>query len=431
MRLLFCSLVLLPLLTLPARAENWPTWRGPHGNGYCDEKDVPLRWSATENVHWKVPLPDQGNSSPVVWGERIFLSQASEKTLWPPKGGANAGKASARRRSLLCLSRADGKLLWQKDVIHDEPEMTHGTNPFDSATPAVDGERVVVSHGSAGLYCYDLAGKELWKKEVGKLEHIWGNASSPIFYQNLVILWCGPGETQYLLAVDKATGQQVWRYDEPGGKSGTKGSGEWSGCWATPIIAPVAGHDELILPLPKHVKAFDPKTGQELWSCSGMGPLAYASPAISPDGIVVAFSGFHGAALAVRAGGKGDVTKTHRLWHQTAKNPQRIGSPVIVGDYCYMPGEDVVQCLEVKTGKDVWDRQRLNGKTWSSFTLIGDKLLLPDMAGAVHVLDASPTFREVGRNAVGDEVTRASLAVADGELFLRTYNHLWCISQKK
>jgi outer membrane protein assembly factor BamB len=183
------------------------------------------------------------------------------------------------------------------------------------------------------------------------------------------------------------------------------------------------------MPFPQKLKAFDPKTGKELWWCGGMGPLAYASPICSADGIVVAFSGFHGAALAVRAGGRGDVTK-QRLWHQTVKNPQRIGSPVLVGDYCYMPGEDVVQCIELKTGKDVWERQRLGSKTWCTPVLVGDKLLLPDETGKVHVLAASPTFHQIGNNSIGNEMTRSSLAVAEGELFLRTYRHLWCIGKK-
>src|SRR5208337_2781729 len=174
-----------------ALAGNWPAWRGPDGDGHCAEKNLPLRWSQTENVRWKVPLPDEGNSSPVVWGDRIFVTQATEKESWPPPGPG--GPAVARRRSLLCFNRADGKLLWQKDVLYPDKESTHPTNPYCAASPVTDGERVTVSHGSAGMYCYDLSGKELWHKDLGKLEFIWGNASSPILYKDLAILWCGPG----------------------------------------------------------------------------------------------------------------------------------------------------------------------------------------------------------------------------------------------
>src|SRR5262245_61175085 len=153
-----CAVVAAILFCLTSvQADNWPAWRGPTGQGQCAEHDLPLKWDAKENVRWKIALPDAGNSTPVVWGDRIFITQASEKTLWPPKGG-NGGPAAARKRSLLCLSRADGKVQWQKDVIHEAEEPTHPTNPFCSASPATDGERIVVSHGSAGMHCYDFAG---------------------------------------------------------------------------------------------------------------------------------------------------------------------------------------------------------------------------------------------------------------------------------
>src|SRR5262249_47368184 len=150
--------------------------RGPTGQGHSTEASAPLHWSSTENVRWEVPLPAAGNSTPVVWGDCVFLTQATDKTVWPPEAG-NGGPAVARRRSLLCFRRDNGKLLWQKEVFYEEKEATHPTNPFCSASPATDGERVVVSFGSAGLYCYNFQGKQLWKKDLGKFEHVWGNAS--------------------------------------------------------------------------------------------------------------------------------------------------------------------------------------------------------------------------------------------------------------
>src|SRR5690606_27406768 len=206
------------------KAENWPAWRGPTGQGLCSEAELPITWSDTENVRWKAPLPDAGNSTPIVWGDRVFLTQASEKSLWPPQkppnwpsGTSPGGFAVAERRSLICFDRTDGTLLWQRDTIYTEPESTHATNPFCSASPVTDGERVIASHGSAGLVCYDFAGKELWRRDVGKLEHVWGNASSPVLYGDLCIVWCGPGARQFLLAVNKHTGEEVWRHEEPDG----------------------------------------------------------------------------------------------------------------------------------------------------------------------------------------------------------------------
>lgn len=421
-------LVVLLCCTTPALAANWPAWRGPDGQGHSPDKNLPLKWNAKDNVRWKVPLPDEGNSTPVVWGDRIFLTQAAEKVDWPPKP-ASGGPASAHRRSLLSFNRADGKLLWQRDTIYKEMESTHNTNPFCSASPVTDGARVIVSHGSAGMVCYDFAGKELWHKDLGKLEHIWGNASSPILYGDLAILWCGPGDRQFLLAVHKTNGETVWQQDEPGGSYG-KGN-NWLGSWTTPLVVRVGDHDELILGVPGKVKAFDPKTGTELWSCAGLGKLVYTSPVCSADGIIVAMGGFHGPALAVRAGGKGDVTQTHRLWHHAEGILQRIGSPVIVGDHVYLVNEPgMAQCFELKTGKDLWKKERVTGSTWGSLVAADGRLYVTNTAGETLVLAANPKLEVLAKNPLGEKVL-GSLAVSDGELFIRSYQHLWCISEKK
>jgi outer membrane protein assembly factor BamB len=401
-------------LVCPLRAENWPGWRGPRGNGHSAEKQVPLRWSPTENVRWKVALPAPGNSSPIVWGDRVFITQANK---------------SGDTRSLLCFERTEGKKLWQADVTFEGKEDTHQTNPYCSATPVTDGERIVVSHGSAGMHCYDFAGKERWHKDLGKLQHIWGNASSPILYDNLAILWCGPGERQFLLAVDKKTGKEVWRHDEPGGSSGK--NKPWIGSWSTPIVVKVQGREELILSVPEKVKGFDPKTGKELWSCSGLGKLVYTSPACSEDGIVISLAGYGGPGLAVRAGGNGDVTATHRLWHHAKRNPQRIGSPLIIGSRAYLinePGQG--SCFDLPTGKDLWKQQRTTSRTWGSLVYAAGRLYVTNVGGETIVLEPGPTPKILARNRLGETV-RASLAVSEGEFFLRSYNHLWCISDKK
>ena len=417
------------LVAAPAAADDWPNWRGPGNQGHAAARNVPLQWGKQENVRWRVELPDIGNSTPVVWGDRVFVTQATDKTVWPPKGG-NGGVASAESRALLCFRRSDGKRLWEAKVAYKEPESTHPTNPFCSASPVTDGERVVVSHGSAGLFCYDLDGKELWRKDTGKQEHIWGNAASPVLYKDLCVLWVGPGENQVLLAVNKTNGQTVWEHKEPGGASGTGGSREWRGSWSTPLVARVNGRDELILGVPRKLKAFDPATGKELWSCAGLGDLVYTSPLCSEDGVVVAMSGYHGPALAVRAGGTGDVTATHRLWHHETKNPQRIGSGVLVGNHVYILNDNgIAQCLEVKTGKDVWDSPRLTS-TWGSMVAAGDRLYVADKDGDTHVLKAGPKFEALARNRLGERCF-SSPAVAGGEVFLRTYKALWCFGEKK
>jgi len=422
-------LLLLGLFAGPLAAADWPTWRGPDGQGHSPESDLPTHWSPTDHVHWKTPLPDVGNSSPIVWGDRVFLTQAAEKVHWPPVPSAG-GLASARQRGLLCFDRANGKLLWQRDTIYEAKESTHPTNPFCSASPVTDGTHVIASLGSAGLVCYDFAGKELWRRDLGKFEHIWGNASSPIIYKDLAILWCGPGARQRLLAAHNTNGVTAWEHPEPGGAYGNDHN--WVGSWSTPIVARIGDHDELILSVPEKVKGFDPMTGKELWSCAGLSKLVYTSPVISADGIVVAMSGFHGPDLAVRAGGQGDVTKTHRLWQHTAKIPQRIGSPVIVGEHAYILNDNgVAQCIELKTGRDLWNQRRLSsGSTWGSMVAAGGRLYVTNKTGETFILAASPRYELIGKNALGETVL-SSMAGAGGDLFLRTYKHLWCLGGRK
>jgi outer membrane protein assembly factor BamB len=400
--------------SVAASAENWPAFRGPQNNGHSTEKQIPLTWSATENVRWKIELPAPGNSSPVIWGDRIFLTQPLDK-----KG---------HQRVLMCLDRKDGTTRWKREVAYEPTEPTYEPYFYAQATPVTDGQRVIVSFGSAGLYCYDMDGTEKWRYDLGKLYHQWGNASSPVLYGDLVILWCGPGERQFLLALNKVDGKKVWQHDEPGGNANA-----FIGSWSTPVIAKVGERDDLVVCVPKYVKGFDPKTGNERWSCGGMGPLCYTTPVVTADGIVVAFSGFHGPALAVRAGGEGDVTKTHRLWHDVkGRRPQRIGSPVLVGEHCFLISESgEAHCFDVKTGKDLWEARPLELKTWSSPIATADgKLLVSSFTGDTVVLATSPEFKQLGRNSLGKERVNATIAIADGELFVRSYRHLWCIAKR-
>ncbi len=410
-------LAALSILPSPGRADNWPAWRGADGMGRCAETDLPVKWSATENVRWKMKLPGAGNSTPVIWGDRIFLTQATDKGL---------------KRGLLCLSRKDGKTLWHKVIEYKEKEPTHDTNPYCSASPATDGERVVVSHGSAGVYCYDFEGKELWHRDLGKCEHIWGNAASPVLYGDLVILNFGPGERTFLIAMDRKTGEDVWKVEEPGGKRGDKGQSEWLGSWSTPTLLKLKERDELVMSWPGVVKAYAPKTGELLWTCQGLAKdesadrLVYTSPLVSAEA-VVAMAGYGGPALAVRPGGKGDVTQTHRLWRQPRAD-QRIGSGVLVGEHVYMvtePGR--AECIELKTGKTAWT-ERVGAGAWGSLVHAGDRLYVTNVEGETLVLAAKPKFEVLSRNPL-KETTKASIAVSDGTIFIRTYEHLWCIGK--
>lgn len=412
---------LLPLL---ADAADWPSWRGPTGHGHTSERDLPLTWSATENVRWKVALPEPGNSTPIVAGGRIYLTQNV-----------------ADRRTLLCLDRKDGRTLWQAGPTHKKPERTHPTNPFCSASPVTDGERVIAFFGSAGLWCWDVAGKEQWHLDLGPQDHEWGYAASPVLHGDLCILNFGPGPNTFLLAVNKTTGKEVWRVPFPpitpklprtdgfgGAKDGVIGS------WATPLVIDAGTRAEVIMVWPERVTAYEPTTGKELWTCDGLNPLIYTS-AMFGDGVVIGSGGYGGSTMGVKPGGNGDITATHRLWHQP-RDKQRIGSGVITGGYLYIlntPG--TAQCIDVKTGKPVWE-ERLkssggSGESWSSMILAGDRIYVLNQRGDTFVLRAAPKFEQLARNSLDGTLTNASHAVSDGELFIRTHAHLWCIGAVK
>jgi outer membrane protein assembly factor BamB len=417
------ALAAISFLSISAgSAANWPAWRGPAGIGVSLEKNLPLRWSTNESVRWRVALPERGNSTPIVWGSRLLVTQAIEKE---------------NRRTLMCFDRANGRLLWQRGTTYSEPDPTHETNPHCSASPVTDGERVIAWFGSAGLYCYDFQGEGLWQRDLGPQRHIWGYGSSPILHGELCILNFGPGERTFLIALDKKTGKDLWRVDEPGGDSGEKKPGQekaaWIGSWSMPIVVNTGEREEIVLSWPKRVVAFEPKTGKEIWSCAGLNALAYTSPLFDQkSGIVVAMGGFMGMSLAVKSSGSGDVTETRRLWHHP-KTKQRIGSGVTHDGHIYIlndPG--VAECFELQTGKLLWE-ERLRGAApkadnWSSMVLADSKLYVINQGGDAFVLKASPKFEVLATNSIG-ETTMASLAPSDGEIFIRTYRQLWCIDR--
>jgi len=261
-----------------AFAVNWPAWRGPNGDGVTTETNLPLTWSATENVRWKIPLPEPGNSTPIVWGDRIFFTQ-------------NEGE----RRALWCVNRADGKILWQAGPTWKEQERTHQTNPFCASSPVTDGERVIAWFGSAGLWCWDLDGKDLWHIDLGKQDHEWGYGSSPVLADDLCILNFGPGARSFLVGIEKKNGKEIWRFDVPPPKT-PEGAGvgqNYIGSWSTPVLVNEAGRKQLVVALPGAVFAFDPKSGAELWHCNGLNPLAYAN-ILAADSAILGLGGFGG-----------------------------------------------------------------------------------------------------------------------------------------
>jgi outer membrane protein assembly factor BamB len=416
------SLLLVGACSSAIFAGDWPEWRGPNGDGTTTETGLPMKWSATENVRWKTPLPGPANSTPIVSGDHVFVTQAIE---------------DSNERLLMCFSRTDGKLRWKRAMEHVQTEISHKTNPKSSSSPATDGERVIASFSSAGLHCYDMKGKKLWNRDLGEQAHIWGYGASPTIRGDLVYLNFGPGERTFLMALNKRTGKTVWKNDEPGGGFGNKKPGQssrtvWVGSWSTPIIREIKGREEMIMTWPNRVVGLNPLTGEQFWECQGLNPLVYTSP-VYADGIVVAMGGYSGSALAVRAGGDGDVTESHRLWHHP-KTKQRIGSGVIHDGHCYIlndPG--VAECFNLLTGKRVWE-ERLRGpgsssRNWASMVLSEGRLYVNNWGGDTFILKASPSFEVLAINSIGER-TIGSMAISNGEIFIRGYKNLWCISAK-
>ncbi|WP_166823677.1 outer membrane protein assembly factor BamB family protein [Thalassoroseus pseudoceratinae] len=415
-----CVLVSVVVIGISASrlSADWPEFRGANNDGHSKAKSAPLEWSSTANVAWRVELPGNGNGSPVVADGKVFITWAN------PDG---------RERSLGCFAESDGKRIWSKTVDFDEEEPTHKTNPYAPTTPAVQGDRVVVWHGSAGLFCYDLSGKLIWQRDLGKFIHIWGFGSSPIVHNETVYLNAGPGERQFVVAFDLKSGDELWRTNEPGGASGlSQKKREWVGSWGTPVVAQVEGEGQLIVGQPKRVVAYDLKSGEIRWFVGGLEQkgLVYTSPMISEsDGIGVVMGGFRGTAIGFRLGGNGDVTETNQLWQVKQGNPQRIGSGVILGESIYSvgAGPGVVQCIELNTGKERWKARAKS--FWGSIVAVGDRLYATDQDGTTHVFAADPNeYRELAINPLG-EPSNSTPAITNGQVVIRTAKSLFCIRE--
>ena len=398
-------------------ADNWPMWRGPLGTGVAKEKQLPTRWDSQTNVKWKTPLPERGNSTPVIWEKRVFLTQAR-----------------AAQRLVVCLNRADGTVLWEKGTDYAGPEKFHPTNTPCAASPATDGEIVVANFGSAGIFAFDFEGRKLWQVDLGPVTHQWGYAASPVLDSERCYIHFGPGTNHMVVALEKRSGKKLWQVDVPiehpsertdgfAGKQGEVGS------WSTPILVRENQRTELVVSLPGRLAAFDPESGAELWRCGGLNPLLYTS-AMAGEGVVIGAGGYGGSTVAVRPGGVGDVTE-QRMWHKL-RDKQRIGSGVIAKGRLFIlntPG--TAQCISLKTGDTVWE-QRLSGtgsrsESWSSMILVNDLIYVNNQAGDVFILRAAPEFELIATNSISDGVMNASVAASDGEIFLRTEKNLWCI----
>lgn len=409
----------LALFVAPVFAGDWTAFRGPAGNGISTETNLPVTWSKDQNIQWKVKLPAPGNSSPIVSGGRVFLALAQDE---------------GRKRSLYCFDRTDGKELWVRTVNFDKVLPTHQTNQYAGSTPAADGQHVVVWHASAGLFCYDLDGNELWSRDLGEFRHMWGYGTSPVIYNDRVILHTGPGKRIFVAALDLSSGKTLWETDEPYQGDGDRNElGNYMGSWATPVIANVDGKDNIICSLPTRVVGYDPDTGEIVWWCEGLrgnkGDLAYSSPIICGD-ICVAVGGFGGPSIGFKLGGTGNITETNRLW-RLPTNPQSIGTGVYIGGHVYRPNASrgTIDCIEPATGKIVWTNQPGGAQYWGSMILADGRLYATNQDGATTILKPNPIeYEEIAVNQLKEE-GNSTPAFSNGQIFLRTFENLYCIGE--
>ena len=386
-------------------AGYWPRWRGPSGQGQVTDAGYPDRWSDTENVIWRTRLSGRGNSSPIVWDDQIFLTTAQE-------GG--------RRLVVMSFSRDDGRLLWETEAPGTFVEHVHQKNTQASGTPTTDGERLFVSFGSRGLLALDLDGAILWHRDVGRIANYHGSAGSPLLYDDKVIIYQDQRGGSFVAAFDAATGDPVWRV-----------SRDASVGWGSPVAIRVGDHDEVIVNSQRTVNAYDPATGEELWRCGGMTFEVIPTPAVGA-GLVFCASGRAGPTLAIRPGGRGDVTATHIAW-RTSRGSPFVPSPLVHGGYLYTINDmsSVVTCFEAASGEVMW-QQRLGRPSREGFSaspvVVDGKIFFTNDGGQTFVVRAGPEFELLHTNDIGAP-TLASPALVDGRWYVRTSRELIAIGE--
>jgi outer membrane protein assembly factor BamB len=392
-----------------AQAGNWPRFRGPNGTGLALDKGVPVEWSADKGVLWKTELPGQGNSSPVIWGNRLFTESATGK-----------------ERFLLCVDVRDGKVLWSKAMAGGTTRK-HPKNSFASSTPAVDGERVyaVFWDGShVFVLACDLDGKSLWKRDLGSFRSQHGVGASPMIYRDKVFLNNDQDGASVLVALDAKTGNIAWQAKRR----------PFRACYSTPLILTYAdGTPELIVASTAGITGYDPDRGGErwhwTWQFSNM-PLRTVGSPVASHGIIFAGSGDGSGErhmVAVKAGGKGDVTKTNLIWERKRDFPY-VPCMLTLGDYLFCVNDrGIASCYVAKNGAPVWDK-RLGDNVSASPVLVDGKIYAITEKGDVYVFAAAATFKLLAKNSIGERVI-ASPAVADSRLFIRGERHLFCIGK--
>lgn len=389
-------------------AEQWSRFRGPHGTGQSTQSDLtPMARAAA--LQWSAELPVRGHSSPIVWGDRIFLTGATTQ------GGQV-------RRHVICLDRNNGNLLWNQIATVGDGEQLHKMNSWATPSCATDGDRVVAFFGDGGLHCYSVEGKPLWSRELGAFPGAWGVGASPIFVGDLVIQNCDAEGDSFLLALDKSTGQDVWR---------TPRESKPKGGWSTPLLIDTGDRKELIVNGEFGVEGYDPETGQRWWICRGFNGRGTPSPAWDGKQLYVV-NGKAGDVYAVEPGGQGDVTESRMSWHTPRRGGRDLPSPALAGNVMLVIGmSGVATGYDVNDGTELW-KQRLGGNHSGSPVVSGSLVYTLAEEGEILVLRPGKKLEIVTRLPIrldDEEVFRASLAISRSQLLARSDRRLYCIGQ--
>lgn len=387
---------------------NWPSWRGPEANGHTPETGLPRRWTK-DSVTWKTPLKGSGHSSPTIWGQRIFLTTALK---------------DGRQRMVLCLDRNDGTVLWERIAWSGQPEPTHDMNGWASATCATDGQFVYAFFGrGGGLHCYTVDGEHVWSRDLGSFEGPWGTAASPLLVDEMVIQNCDSDKDAYIIALDKRTGEEIWKTKRP----------DYRG-WSSPVLIQAGGRKEIVVNGHTGVTAYEPQSGHELWFCAA--ERGRGSPTVTPgNGLLFVANGLSGGATyCVKPGGSGDVTDSHRLW-LTRRGGRDLPSPIVVGDYMLLIGLGgaILTCYEASGGKELW-KKRLGGQSSASPISYDGLAFFLIETGETVVIEPHSKVKVVANNSVGaaeGELFRASITPSEGQLFFRSDQNLYCVGQRK
>jgi outer membrane protein assembly factor BamB len=425
-------------------AQHWPAFRGANASGVADGSPTAVKWNVVtgENVAWKTPVPGVAVSSPIVWGDRVFVSTAISSD---PNQSIRTGlygdvepvnDSSKHTWRLMAIDKKSGKVLWDKVAYEGVPKTKrHPKSSQASATPVTDGRHIIVSFGSQGLYAYNFDGKLLWQKDLGVLnagwffdpDYEWGIGSSPIIYKNMVIVQCDIQRHSFLAALDTDTGKEVWRTERDEIPS-----------WSTPTIFEANGKAELVTQATTFTRGYDPMTGKELWKYSGNSEIAIPTPIVGP-GVVVITNGYRGVQpiFAIKPGATGDITlakdatKSDFVSWSTKRGGPYIPTPVIYGDQLYVLNNGVLVSYKVATGEQIYQK-RLGGTggAFSASPVAADgKIYCASEDGDVYVIKAGPEYEELAKNSMG-EVLMASPAISDGLIIFRGLKNVYAIKAR-